>query len=157
MPATTGRGAACASGRARSASASDRRLRPRGGNRAKSPPRRSCGSRLMRDQASPHRLRSRRPRSDNDRQTSSAAASLAAIHGGRVMVHPLWRVCVCVLLGGLAAAGVRGDETMGAAAGADGAFRALADDYFDNYYLPTNPSTATELGIHRYDAQFDDL
>src|SRR5271154_2761258 len=157
MPAITGRGAACASSRARFASASDRRFRPPGANRAKLPPRHSCGSRLMRDQASPHWLRIRRPRSDNDRQTLSAAFRVAAIHGGRIMVHPLWRVCVGVLLGSLATAGVHGEEAMGATTGPDAAFRALADDYFDNYYLPTNPSTATSLGVHRYDDQFEDL
>ncbi|HMD58615.1 MAG TPA: DUF885 family protein, partial [Steroidobacteraceae bacterium] len=58
-------------------------------------------------------------------------------------------------MGGLAAVGVHGEEAMGA--GADAAFRALADDYFDNYYLPANPSAATQLGIHRYDDQFEDL
>jgi uncharacterized protein (DUF885 family) len=73
------------------------------------------------------------------------------------MEHRLWRVCVGVLLGGLAAAGARGEEAIGAVAGADAAFRALADDYFDNYYLPTNPSAATQLGIHRYDSQFENF
>ncbi len=31
-----------------------------------------------------------------------------------------------------------------------------ADHYFDQFLFPTNPSVATELGIHQYDAQLED-
>jgi uncharacterized protein (DUF885 family) len=34
---------------------------------------------------------------------------------------------------------------------------ALADDYFDNYFFPANPTLATTAGIHRYDAQLEDF
>src|SRR6202163_1707407 len=40
---------------------------------------------------------------------------------------------------------------------ADAAFMALADDYFDNYYFPTNPTIATSAGIHRYDERLEDF
>ena len=40
---------------------------------------------------------------------------------------------------------------------ADTAFMAMADDYFDNFYFPTNPSQATTAGIHRYDDQLEDF
>lgn len=36
-------------------------------------------------------------------------------------------------------------------------FNAIADDYIDHFYLPTNPSLATSLGIHRYDGQIEDF
>ena len=39
---------------------------------------------------------------------------------------------------------------------ADAALRALADDYFDNFYLPTGPANATSVGVHRYDTQLED-
>lgn len=39
---------------------------------------------------------------------------------------------------------------------ADRAFIAIADQYFDEYYFPTNPSLSTQLGIHRYDDQLED-
>ena len=42
-------------------------------------------------------------------------------------------------------------------ASADAAFMALADDYFDNYYFPTNPTAATTAGIHRYDDRLEDF
>ena len=35
------------------------------------------------------------------------------------------------------------------------AFYQLADDYFDRYYFPTYPSTATQLGVHRYDDKLE--
>src|SRR6202140_5398027 len=43
------------------------------------------------------------------------------------------------------------------AAPADAAFMALADDYFDNYYFPANPTAATTAGIHRYDERLEDF
>ena len=42
------------------------------------------------------------------------------------------------------------------AAPGDAALMQLADDYIDHYYFPTNPSAATEAGVHRYDGQLED-
>ena len=39
----------------------------------------------------------------------------------------------------------------------DATLRALADDYLDNFYLPTGPTNATLVGIHRYDTQLEDF
>ncbi len=36
------------------------------------------------------------------------------------------------------------------------AFATLADEFFDSYYFPTNPSTATATGIHTYDGKLED-
>ena len=33
---------------------------------------------------------------------------------------------------------------------------ALADRFFDEYYFPNNPTTATSDGIHKYDGQLED-
>ena len=41
-------------------------------------------------------------------------------------------------------------------ASADQAFSRLADQYFDAFYLPTNPSAATSYGIHLYDGKLED-
>ncbi|HKZ09794.1 MAG TPA: DUF885 domain-containing protein [Rhodanobacteraceae bacterium] len=41
-------------------------------------------------------------------------------------------------------------------AAADQAFTHLADQYFDVFYLPTNPSAATSYGIHEYDGKLED-
>ena len=41
-------------------------------------------------------------------------------------------------------------------AAADQAFTRLADRYFDTYYFPTNPSTATSDGFHAWDGQLED-
>ncbi len=38
----------------------------------------------------------------------------------------------------------------------DATLAALADDYFDHYYFPANPTAATTAGIHRYDGQLED-
>lgn len=48
---------------------------------------------------------------------------------------------------------------IGATAGnsADAALMALADDYFDSFYFPANPSSATADGIHRYDDRLEDF
>jgi uncharacterized protein (DUF885 family) len=43
------------------------------------------------------------------------------------------------------------------AAAADQAFANLADQYFDTFYLPTNPSAATSYGVHRYDGKLEDF
>jgi uncharacterized protein (DUF885 family) len=39
---------------------------------------------------------------------------------------------------------------------ADAAFARLADEYFDTIYLPGNPTSATQLGVHTYDAKLED-
>ncbi|HEX2791644.1 MAG TPA: DUF885 domain-containing protein [Steroidobacteraceae bacterium] len=39
----------------------------------------------------------------------------------------------------------------------DAGMMALADDYFDHFYFPSNPSTATSDGIHRYDDRLEDF
>ncbi|WHZ18343.1 MAG: putative lipoprotein [Rhodanobacteraceae bacterium] len=51
----------------------------------------------------------------------------------------------------------RGDAPAAASTNAaDQAFARLADQYFDTFYLPTNPSAATSYGIHRYDGRLED-
>ncbi|WP_108471107.1 DUF885 domain-containing protein [Rhodanobacter thiooxydans] len=61
------------------------------------------------------------------------------------------------LLLGLVAALTLGNATAAAvdSATADQAFMHLADGYFDSYYFPTNPSTATLDGIHAYDDKLE--
>ena len=39
----------------------------------------------------------------------------------------------------------------------DAALMTLADDYFDKFYFPSNPSSATADGIHRYDDRLEDF
>src|SRR5690348_5498893 len=39
---------------------------------------------------------------------------------------------------------------------ADQTFARLADQYFDAFYLPTNPSAATSYGVHEYDGKLED-
>ncbi|BFI95503.1 MAG: DUF885 domain-containing protein [Rhodanobacter sp.] len=41
-------------------------------------------------------------------------------------------------------------------AAADHAFTQLADRYFDTYYFPSNPSTATSDGFHAWDGKLED-
>ena len=38
----------------------------------------------------------------------------------------------------------------------DHRFASLADDYFDHFYFPENPTAATSAGIHRYDDKLED-
>ncbi len=38
----------------------------------------------------------------------------------------------------------------------DAALMRLADDFFDHFYFPVNPTIATQVGIHRYDEQLED-
>ena len=38
----------------------------------------------------------------------------------------------------------------------DAALMTLANAYFDNFYFPENPTTATAEGIHRYDSKLED-
>jgi uncharacterized protein (DUF885 family) len=44
-----------------------------------------------------------------------------------------------------------------AGASTDAALTALADEYFDRFYFPANPSSATADGIHRYDDRLEDF
>jgi uncharacterized protein (DUF885 family) len=37
----------------------------------------------------------------------------------------------------------------------DAGFQRLADEFIDGFYLPENPTAATQLGVHRYDARLD--
>jgi uncharacterized protein (DUF885 family) len=39
---------------------------------------------------------------------------------------------------------------------ADQTFTRLSDSYFDSYYFPTNPTTATADGLHDFDAKLED-
>ena len=40
---------------------------------------------------------------------------------------------------------------------ANAAFMRVADEFFDQYYFPTNPTTATLSGIHNYDGKLEDF
>ncbi|MDR3389786.1 MAG: DUF885 family protein [Rudaea sp.] len=39
---------------------------------------------------------------------------------------------------------------------AEQAFAGVADEFFDGFYFPTNPTTATQTGIHAYDSKLED-
>lgn len=39
---------------------------------------------------------------------------------------------------------------------ANAAFMHLADEYFDQYFFPTNPTAATTAGLHQYDNELED-
>lgn len=43
-----------------------------------------------------------------------------------------------------------------ASASANAAFMTLADEFFDRYYFPNNPTTATLTGLHQYDDRLED-
>ena len=55
-----------------------------------------------------------------------------------------------LLVSGAACAEVPGGD-------ANAAFMRLADEFFDHYYFPTNPTTATLSGIHDYDTRLEDF
>jgi uncharacterized protein (DUF885 family) len=65
-------------------------------------------------------------------------------------IFPVLFLCLGTLAAG---AGTMVDA---ARAAADAAFMALANDYFDHYYFPNNPTAATVAGIHRYDDRLED-
>jgi uncharacterized protein (DUF885 family) len=48
-------------------------------------------------------------------------------------------------------------EASGESQPGDTALLSLADDYFDHFYFPQNPSAATAAGIHDYDEKLEDL
>ena len=66
----------------------------------------------------------------------------------RLQVAAAWALLFVPLLAGAA---VPADM-----AAADHAFAKLADQYFDRFYLPTNPSAATSYGVHKYDGKLED-
>ncbi|HJP98456.1 MAG TPA: DUF885 domain-containing protein [Rhodanobacteraceae bacterium] len=70
-----------------------------------------------------------------------------------------WRTGILVLLWmPLLAIGVPAAQVPKTATGAstaDLAFIRLADRYFDEFYLPANPSAATSYGIHKYDGKLE--
>jgi len=61
-----------------------------------------------------------------------------------------WRLTVWALLFTPLLAGA---AVPAATVAADQAFAGLADQYFDAFYLPTNPSAATSYGVHKYDGK----
>ena len=72
-------------------------------------------------------------------------------------MKPLRRIACAIAfavpLGGVALAAQPAPTVTTAA---DQAFTRLADRYFDTYYFPTNPSTATSDGFHAWDSQLED-
>ena len=68
------------------------------------------------------------------------------------------RVAFCVLLlsSPLALQAREPAPARAPATNADAAFATLADEFFDSYYFPTNPTTATATGIHAYDGKLED-
>jgi uncharacterized protein (DUF885 family) len=50
-----------------------------------------------------------------------------------------------------------GASSPAVAAPGDTAFMAMADDYLDSFFFPTNPTQATTAGIHRYDDRLEDF
>ncbi|HXN10005.1 MAG TPA: hypothetical protein VN859_02095, partial [Steroidobacteraceae bacterium] len=65
----------------------------------------------------------------------------------------LLAACLCAARPAAAATADAPDSTVAAA---DAALLQLADEYFDGYYFPNNPSAATAAGIHRYDDRLED-
>ena len=63
------------------------------------------------------------------------------------------RTCFAWLLALLAL--LRFDTARTQDAAGDLAFQQLADQFIDGYYLPANPTAATQAGVHRYDARLD--
>ncbi|HEY3731303.1 MAG TPA: DUF885 domain-containing protein [Steroidobacteraceae bacterium] len=63
-------------------------------------------------------------------------------------------LCTALLAAALNPPVVRAEATADDAA--DAALMALADDYFDKYYFPTNPTAATTAGVHRFDDRLED-
>ncbi len=63
------------------------------------------------------------------------------------------KLLLCALL---AASCVSGAHATTPVVPPDPAFAALADEFFDDYYFPNNPTLATQTGIHRYDDKLED-
>lgn len=67
-----------------------------------------------------------------------------------------WYAAVLALLfAPLLAFAASGSKSSTETTAADQAFTRLADQYFDEFYLPTNPSAATSYGIHKYDGKLE--
>ncbi len=75
-------------------------------------------------------------------------------------MKPLTRIACALALAlpmsGAALAAQAAPAAATAAAPADQAFMQLADHYFDDYYFPANPSTATVDGLHALDDKLED-
>lgn len=75
-------------------------------------------------------------------------------------MKPLTRIACALALAlpmsGAALAAQAAPTAATAAAPADQAFMRLADHYFDDYYFPNNPSTATTDGLHAWDGKLED-
>ncbi len=71
---------------------------------------------------------------------------------------PIVRLALCALLltSPMALQARESVPAQAQATNADVAFTTLADEFFDSYYFPTNPSTATATGIHTYDGKLED-
>ncbi len=66
-----------------------------------------------------------------------------------------WHLAACALVFAPLLAGAA--TRTGGTAAADQAFAHLADQYFDVFYLPNNPTAATSYGIHEYDGKLEDF
>ena len=73
----------------------------------------------------------------------------------KIMQAVLGVLVVCTLTGTAVSAQTVA-TTAPAQSASDQAFTRLADDYFDTYYFPTNPTTATTDGLHAYDGKLED-
>lgn len=72
-------------------------------------------------------------------------------------MKPLSRIaCALVLALPLCSATCAAQPAAADTASADQAFTHLADQYFDTYYFPTNPSAATSDGFHEWDGKLED-
>ncbi|MEP7096848.1 MAG: DUF885 domain-containing protein [Dokdonella sp.] len=71
---------------------------------------------------------------------------------------PIVRLALCALLltSPMALQARESVPAQAQATNADVAFTTLADEFFDSYYFPTNPSIATATGIHTYDGKLED-
>jgi uncharacterized protein (DUF885 family) len=66
-------------------------------------------------------------------------------------------LCLGAAAGATAARAQSARAAADSASPGDAALMSLADDYFDRFYFPANPSTATADGIHRYDDRLEDF
>jgi uncharacterized protein (DUF885 family) len=77
---------------------------------------------------------------------------------GRVLSDPAFSFLLIALIAGLSMAGCRARSTLEdreAAQSHDATFTALAHQYLEDLYL-RQPTVATNLGIHKYDARLED-
>ena len=86
-------------------------------------------------------------------ETRMPRTLLGALILGLALVHPANAQTVPPTATTTPAAGAAAATATSAA---DAALMALADDYFDHFYFPANPTAATYAGVHRYDAQLED-